>query len=143
MSRNTLETVIIDAPPDKVFAVLRDVERWPEWTGTMVSVKRLESGPFTVGSTAQVRQPKLRLAVWRVAEIEEGRNFTWVTRSPGLRMKAGHQVEPHGSGSRVILSFELSGFMAPLVARLYGGLIDEYVATETQGLKNRCEAAGA
>ena len=141
MSRNTLKTVTIDAPPDKVFAVLRDVERWPEWTPTMLSVKRLESGPFAVGSTAEVRQPKLRPTVWQVTEIEESRNFTWATRSPGLRMKAGHLVEPHGNGSRVALSFEMSGLMAPLVARLYGGLIEEYVATESQGLKERCESA--
>jgi uncharacterized membrane protein len=143
MSRNTSKTVSIDAPPDKVFAVLQDVERWPEWTATMVSVKRRESGPFVLGSTAEVRQPKLRPSVWQVTEIAEGRNFTWTTRSPGVRMKAGHRVEPDGSGSRVILSFEMSGVMAPLVSGLYGRLIDEYVSTEAQGLKKRCETVGA
>jgi uncharacterized membrane protein len=143
MSRSALKTVIIDAPPEKVFAVLCDVERWPEWTSTMTSVRRLEIGPFAVGSTAQVRQPKLRPAVWQVTELDENRNFTWTTRSPGLRMKAGHLVEPHGAGSRVALSFEMSGLFAPLVARLYGRLIDEYVATESLGLKKRTEAAGA
>ena len=66
--------------------------------------------------------------------------MTWTTRSAGLRMKAGHRVEPHGSGSRVALSFEMSGLMAPLVSRLYGSLIDQYVATESQGLKRRSEA---
>jgi uncharacterized membrane protein len=143
VSRNTSKTVSIDAPPDKVFAVLQDVERWPEWTSTMLSVKRRESGPFVLGSTAEVRQPKLRPSVWQVTEIEEGRNFTWTTRSPGVRMKAGHRVELDGSGSRVILSFEMSGVMAPLVSGLYGRMIDEYVATEAQGLKKRCETAGA
>ena len=143
MSRNTAKTVSIDAPPDKVFAVLQDVERWPEWTATMLSVKRRESGPFVLGSTAEVRQPKLRPSVWQVTEIEAGRNFTWAARSPGVRMKAGHRVEPDGSGSRVILSFEISGVMAPLVSGLYGRLIDEYVSIEAQGLKKRCEMPGA
>jgi uncharacterized membrane protein len=143
MSRNTLKTVNIDAPPEKVFAVLRDIERWPEWTTTMIRVKRLEDGPFTVGSTAHVVQPKLRPAVWQVTDIEEGRNFTWATRSPGLRMKAEHLVEPRAGGSQVALSFELSGLMAPLVSRLYGRLIEDYVTTESQGLKRRCETAGA
>lgn len=143
MSRNTSKTVSIDAPPDKVFAVLKDVERWPEWTSTMLSVKRRESGPFVLGSTAEVRQPKLRPSVWQVTGIEEGRNFTWTTRSPGVRMQAGHRVERDGSGSRVVLSFEMSGVMAPLVSGLYGRLIDEYVSTEAQGLKKRCEVADA
>ena len=138
-----MKTVIIDATPDKVFAVLCDVERWPEWTSTMISVRRLDTGPFMVGSTAEVRQPKLRAAVWQVTELDANRNFTWTTRSPGLRMKAGHLVEPHGTGSRVALSFEMSGLIAPLVSRLYGSLIDEYVVTESLGLKKRTEAAGA
>jgi uncharacterized membrane protein len=141
MSRIISKTVTIDAPPDKVFAVLKDVERWPAWTPTMTRVKRLESGPFAVGSTAQVQQPKLRPAVWQVTEIEEGRNFTWTTRTPGLRMKAGHRVEPQSTGSRASLTFEISGLVAPLMWRLYGRLIDEYVTTEAQGLKKRCEAA--
>jgi uncharacterized membrane protein len=143
VSRNTLKAVDIDAPPERVFAVLKDVEHWPEWTPTMLSVKRLESGPFGVGSTVEVRQPRLRPAIWHVTEIAEGRNFTWTARSPGVLMKAGHQVEAHGNGSRAVLRFEISGLMAPLVSLLYGKLIDEYVSTETQGLKKRCETADA
>jgi uncharacterized membrane protein len=140
VSRHTIKTVDIDAPPERVFAVLCDVERWPEWTPTMISVQRLDQGSLAVGSSAHVRQPKLRPAVWQVTEFEDNRNFTWATRAPGIRMKAGHLVEPRGSGSRVALSFEMSGLIAPLVSRLYGGLIEQYVAAESQGLKKRSEA---
>ena len=144
MSRNTvIVTVSIDAPPQKVFAVLCDVERWPEWTSTMSGVKRLESGPFAVGSSARVRQPGLRPAVWRVTEFHDPRNFTWTTCSLGLRMRAGHAIEPRGAASRVMLSFELSGFIAPLASRLYGGLIERYITTESQGLKKRCESGAS
>jgi uncharacterized protein YndB with AHSA1/START domain len=141
MSRNTLAVAVhIEAPPEKVFAVLCDVERWPEWTPTMISVRRLDSGPFAIGSSAQVRQPKLRPNVWRVTELQDGRNFTWTTHSPGLRMTAGHLIEPKGEGSRVELTFELSGLIAPVVSRLYGGLIERYITTESQGLKKRSES---
>lgn len=107
----------------------------------MISIRRVESGAFGVGSTARVCQPKLRPAVWQVTQFEDNRNFTWTTRSPGLRMSAGHSVEPHGTGSRVALSLELSGFIAPLASRLYGGLIERYITAESQGLKQRCESA--
>ena len=140
MARNTLKAVYIDAAPEKVFAVLCDVERWPEWTPTMTSVRRLEGGPFAIGSSAHVRQPKLLPAVWRVTELQNGRNFTWTTRSPGLRMTAGHLIEPQGAGSRVELTFELSGLIAPVASRLYGDLIERYVATESQSLKKRSES---
>jgi uncharacterized membrane protein len=140
MSRNAFSVAVnIDAPPDQVFAVLCDVERWPEWTPTMTSVQRLDQGPFAVGSVAQVRQPKLRPAVWKVTELE-AQNFTWVARTPGLRMKAGHRVERQGAGSRVLLSFEMSGLMARVASRLFGGLIEQYVTTESQKLKQRSES---
>jgi uncharacterized protein YndB with AHSA1/START domain len=138
--RNTISvSVDIDAPPEKVFAVLCAVERWPEWTSTMISVQRLQGGAFAVGSSARVHQPRLRTAVWQVTELEDKRNFTWISRSPGLRMTAGHSIEAKGSGSRVTLSFELSGFMSPMVSWLYGGLIERYVTTESHGLKKRSE----
>jgi uncharacterized membrane protein len=141
MTRNTVSvTVTIDAPPEKVFAVLCDVERWPEWTATMSSVQRLESGPFGVGSRARVLQPRLRAAVWQVTGYENQRNFTWSTRSPGLRMTAGHLIAPQDQGCSVTLSFELSGLIAPLAARLYGSLIERYMTTEAQGLKRRSES---
>ncbi len=142
MGRNTLAVAVhIEAPPEKVFAVLCDVERWPEWTPTMTRVQRLDSGPFAIGSSAQVRQPRLRAAVWRVTELQDRRNFTWTTRSPGLRMTAGHLVQPQGAGSRVELTLELSGLIAPVVSRLFGGLMERYIATESQGLKKRSESS--
>ena len=143
MSRSKSVTVNIDAPPAKVFAVLRDVERWPEWTASMTSVQRLDQGPFTIGSSARVRQPKLRAAVWQVTEFEENRNFTWVAHSPGLCMTAGHLIEGQDGGCRVLLSFELSGLIAPLASSLFGDLIEQYLSVESHGLKARAESAAA
>jgi uncharacterized membrane protein len=136
-------SVNIDAPPVKVFAELCDVERWPEWTSTMTSVQRIDRGPFAVGSSAHVRQPRLRPAVWQVTDLQDQRNFTWTTRSLGLSMSASHLIEPRDTSCRVVLSLKLSGFIAPLASRLYGGLIERYITTESQGLKQRCESTAA
>jgi len=71
----------IDADPSDVWAVLADVEHWPDWCPTMSSVRRLDDGPFGVGSAAEVHQPKLPRTIWRVTEFEPGRRFEWATTS--------------------------------------------------------------
>ena len=51
-----------------------------------------------------------------------------------------HGVEPKGAGSKATLTLHFSGFLAPLIARLYRGLNERYLALEAKGLKQRSEA---
>jgi uncharacterized membrane protein len=131
--------VNIDAPAHRVFQILCDVEKWPEWTPTMQSVQRLDAGPFAVGSQARVVQPKLRPAVWQVSAMDTDANFTWVSKLPGLRMEAGHAVVTAGAGCRVALTIAMSGALSSIAGMMYGRRIAEYVNAEAQGLKKRCE----
>jgi uncharacterized membrane protein len=133
------KTIEIDAPPERVWQVMVDVERWREWTASITSIERLDTGPFAVGSRARVLQPKLRPAVWTVTQLEPGRNFTWTSGIPGVRVIGGHAVERAGQGSRAVLSVEFKGLFGGLVARVMRKLNDEYVGMEAAGLKRRCE----
>ena len=127
----------IPAPPDRVWAVLLDVERWPEWTPTVTRIERLDHGPLMVGSRARIRQPKLPAATWGVTELVVGRSFTWVTQSPGVRVTARHGVESTGNGTRAVLSLQFSGLLGSLVARMTRGLNERYVGIEAKGLRAR------
>lgn len=130
----------IDASPDMVWAVLADIESWPEWTDSMTAVTRIDDGPLSVGSKARVEQPKLRTAVWEVTELDAPRSFTWVTRSPGVLTAGGHLLRPSAhDGTTVTLSTTMTGILAPLVRRVLGARIEDYVKAEARGLKRRCE----
>jgi uncharacterized membrane protein len=127
----------IDAPTRAVWEVLFDVARWPEWTPTISSVERLDDGPFTVGSRAEVRQPRLPRAQWQVTEVVDGRSFTWEATGPGARTIARHEVLPDGDGSRVTLSIEQAGPMGAVAAVIWRGLTQRYIEVEAESLDRR------
>ena len=133
-------TVEIAAPPERVWDVLTDVERWPEWTETVTSVKRLDEGPLRAGSRAKIDQPKIPETEYEVTELDPGRSFTWVATGPGVTTTARHEVaQLPGGGSRVKLIVEQSGWLGSVMGRFYRGLTDRYLANEAAGLKSRCE----
>jgi len=132
-------SVQIDAPPGQVWAVMSDVERWHEWTPTITSARRTNAGPFRIGARARVHQPKLPPADWMVTALEDGREFVWESRAPGVRVLGRHRVDPAGSGSRVTLSIQYSGPIGNLLGRMIAGINRRYIALEADGLKRRAE----
>jgi len=130
--------VEIPAPAPLVWSVMSDVERWPEWTASISLVKRLSCGPLQVGSRLRIHQPKFPPAFWRVTELNPGAEFTWVSRAPGIRVTANHQVNAIALGSRVTLSIRYEGLMGALLARWTRHLNERYLAMEAAGLKARC-----
>lgn len=135
-----IHTVDIAADASVVWAILIDVQRWPEWTASTRQLTRLDDGPLQVGSTARVRQPKGRPMVWTITELEPERSFTWTASTPGLRYSAGHMITPTESGVRAVLSFDASGALAWLGQLLAGARIRRYVGFEADGLKQRAES---
>ena len=62
-------SVDIQAPPQRVWPTMRQDERWPEWTPSVMRLPRLNDGPFAPGNRARVRQPKLLPVVWQVTGL--------------------------------------------------------------------------
>lgn len=133
-------SVEIEAPASRVWAVLRDVERWAEWTASFRSVTLLDP-ELRVGARARVDQPRIPTTVWTVTSLSEGREFVWEAGGSGMRTTGRHLVDPVGDGrSRVTLSIAQSGWLGTLVGRAYRSLTDRYLAMEAAGLRARSES---
>jgi uncharacterized protein YndB with AHSA1/START domain len=134
------EMVQIAAEPTAVWAVLMDVERWPEWTDSITRIARESTGPLEMGSRVVIAQPRLPTTPWVVTALEPGRSFTWEATAPGARTVATHVIEPTDAGCTVTLGIDSSGWASVLLRPLLGGITRRYVAMEAAGLKQRVES---
>lgn len=132
-------SVTIAAPPERVWAVIVDVERWPERIPTVEAAERLDEGPLAVGSQARLTQPRLPTGVWTVTELIDGSSYTWVSTSPGVTVTASHLVEPHPEGSRLTLGIAVTGPLSRVGWLMTRSLTKEYVATEAASIKAAAE----
>ena len=132
-------TIDIDAPPERVWEVLSDAQRWPEWTPTVTRVELLEGDGKGIGSRFRIHQPKLPAAVFVLTAVEPGRSFTWENGNFVARARAHHMVEARGAGARATLALDCSGLLGGLMVRMYRKLIREYLDLEAEGLKRRSE----
>ncbi len=134
-------TVVIAAPPERVWDVVADVERWPERIPTVDSAERLDEGPLALGSRTRLTQPRLSPAVWTVTELTTGSSYTWESKSPGVTVVGAHGVEPHPDGTRLTLALTMSGPLSWLGWLMTKSLTRRYVETEAASIKAACETS--
>ena len=135
-------SIDVAASPDRVWEVLVDVERWPEWTDSVTGARPLDAGPLAGGSRVGISPPRLPTGPNTRTARAPGRSFTWEQRQPGSTVSAHHECVPlPDGGTRVELSVVMSGAVGGIVGRLYRRLTDRYLAMEATGLKTRAEGA--
>lgn len=128
------------APPEVVWSVLADIDRWPGWLPTVTAVERTDGTTETgVGSVFAVTQPRLGRAEWRVTRWEPGRGFTWVSRRPGVQTTATHDLRPRDTGTEIELGIDWTGPGGWLARLVFGRMTRSYVASELAALVRTAE----
>jgi carbon monoxide dehydrogenase subunit G len=136
------QTVPVDAPGERLWAVLSDLEAWPAVVGTVEGVELLTPGPLGRGSRVRLRQAKVGEGTWEVAAWEPPSSFQLRRTSSGLTTVVDHLVEATGErASRLTLRLELRGLLAPVLGRLARGMTERSLAEEAADVKAAAEAA--
>lgn len=126
----------IEATPQRVWDVLLDIERWPEFAPQFKSVVREDEGPLAIDKKARVTPHGFFGAVWTVTSFDPGRSFQWESDIlPGVHLAADHIVEADGEGSKVTMSLRASGPAAPVIGLALGRIFRRNTRQEAEGLK--------
>ena len=132
-------TVEIAAPPDRVWGILADVDRWPDMSPSITRVERVDGTALAAGAQFRIKQPRMAAMTWRVTAFDPGRSFEWETDNPGIRTVGTHKLRETVSGTEVTLGIEHSGLLAPIIGRLTERRTRRYVGMEAAGLKHLSE----
>src|SRR6478735_12530703 len=122
----------IDASAPLVWDVFSDVERWPDWTASVTSLRALDGPGLAVGKRFEIKQPRLPKLVWVVTHLDEGASWTWEQRSPGGRTIAVHEVTADGGRTRVRQRLDQQGLVGSLIGRLMRGTTKRYLELEAR-----------
>jgi uncharacterized membrane protein len=138
-----VESIDIDAPQERVWEVLSDLEAWPRRIETVDVVELLTPTPISKGSRVRLKQPKLPEGTWDITVWDAPSYFEWRQKSGGITSVAGHRVEMLEEGrSRLTVSLDMRGPLIPVIGLFYRGLTHRYMTIEAQGMKRAAESAG-
>ena len=136
------KSIDIDAPQQRVWDFLSDIERWPQRIATVETVELLTPAPLTKGSRVRLKQPKLPEGTWDITIWDAPTYFEWTQKTSGTTSVAGHRVEALGDGrSRLTLTLDMRGLLIPIIALFYKKLTNDYMNLEAEGMKREAESA--
>ncbi|MBO1436108.1 SRPBCC family protein [Meiothermus sp. CFH 77666] len=128
--------IVIGAPLETVWALLTDIERWPQWQPD-VSSARLE-GELAVGAVFRWKAKGLGI-VSTVQALEQGRCIGWTGNSVGMRAVHIWTLEPQGEGVRVATEESLTGWLAQTMKIFDRNFLEKSLEGSLQVLKARAE----
>jgi len=134
-------SIDINAPVEKVWALIDKLEEWPQWMPSIKKIERVSKGPLTVGSQLSVTAKVSGLTVTLLMTITEfvpERTVVMQGKALGTNLTRFYNLEPVNGKTKVTIGGDVSGALAWLACR--GGQavsaeIDQAVKKKIEGLE--------
>jgi carbon monoxide dehydrogenase subunit G len=113
-------SIEINAPAEKVWALIDKLEEWPQWMPSIKKIERVSQEPLTVGSQLSVTAKVSRLTVTLLMTITEfvpERNVVMGGKALGTKLTRFYTLEPVNGKTKVTIGGDVSGALAWLACR--------------------------
>ena len=122
-------SIVINAPPEKVFALVDNLEDWPLWIPSIKKIEKVSEGPLKEGSRIRVTAKSgvtVKLLM-TITEFIPGQRGVLQGRVFGTRMTRYYTFERIEQGTKLTAGGEVKGPLAFLVRRGGQRLSEEIV----------------
>jgi len=113
-------SIEINAPTQKVWALIDRLEEWPQWMPSIKKIERVSKGPLTIGSQLAVTAKVSGLTVTLLMTITEfvpERTVVMQGKTLGTNLTRFYNLEPVNGKAKVIIGGDVSGALAWLARR--------------------------
>jgi uncharacterized membrane protein len=113
-------SIDINAPVNKVWALIDRLEEWPQWMLSIKKIERVSKGPLTVGSQLSVTAKVSGLTVallMTITEFVPERTVVMQGKTLGTNLTRFYNLEPANGKTKVTIGGDVSGALAWLARR--------------------------
>lgn len=110
----------INAPANKVWALIDRLEQWPQWMPSIKRIEKVSKGPLAAGSQLSVTAKVSGLTVTLLMTITEfvpERSVVMKGKALGTNLTGFYNLQPADGKTRVTIGGDVSGVLAWLACR--------------------------
>jgi uncharacterized membrane protein len=113
-------SIDIDAPAERVWALVDKLEEWPQWMPSIKKIEMVSQGPLAAGSqlsvTAKVSGLTVRLLM-TITEFVSERSVVLEGKALGTKLTRFYALEPVNGKTKLTIGGDVSGALAWLARR--------------------------
>lgn len=134
-------SIVVNAPPEKVFDIVVDYDRYPEW---LTEVKRIhtsarQGGEVKVHYEVDFKIKTIRYIILAREERPKRMSWSFVEGEVMKDNKGSWVLEPEGEG-RTKVTYSVDVTVGPLVPKsILNALVDQSLPKMLESLKRRAE----
>ena len=113
-------SIDINAPVNKVWALIDRLEEWPQWMLSIKKIERVSKGPLTIGSQLAVTAKVSGLTVTLLMTITEfvpERTVVMQGKTLGTNLTRFYNLEPVNGKTKVTIGGDVSGALTWMACR--------------------------
>ena len=131
------EQIVIAAPPEKVFALYKNVAAWSSWDPD-IKTSSIE-GSFSSGASGSLQPSSGPKVSVKFTEVIPNRSFTVESKFPLCVLRFEHELTPLPSGTNAKHRVTFQGLLSPFFGRIIGSQIRKELPRALQVLKRAAE----